>query len=134
MNEKDQLHKTEVSHHQLQQFQQLIGKLFQCCRERMHYQSERFALPEAELRCLQLFQEERYLTPKNIAHKMNVVKSRVTRIVGGLIQKQLLQRIKDPEDSRIRLLSLTPEGHKKLYEINVFLESMHFEGAVSDGA
>ena len=116
---------TEVPDYQLKQFQELILKLFQCCQERMQYQSERFGLPDAELRCLMLFGEERYLTAKGIALKMNVVKSRVSKIVEGLLRKKLIQRINDPEDSRVSLLSLTAEGHKKLNQINMFLESVH---------
>ena len=93
----------------------------------MQYQSERFNLPDAELRCMMLFGEERYLTPKGIAHKMNVVKSRITKIVNGLLKKGLIQRIKDPEDSRIHLLSLTPRGQKKIIEIQGFLDDVHRE-------
>ncbi|MGD8521847.1 MAG: MarR family transcriptional regulator [Desulfobacterales bacterium] len=111
----------------MKQFQELIAKLFQCCQERMQYQCERFELPDAELRCLVLFGQERYLTAKGIAQKMNVVKSRVSKIVDGLIRKKLIQRIKDPEDSRISLLSLSPEGQKKLNEINGFLENVHHQ-------
>ena len=113
--------------YQVNQFQGLIAKLFQCCQERMQYQSDRFNLPDAELRCLQLFANERYLTPKGIAHKMNVVKSRVTKIIDGMVRRKLIQRVKDPEDSRITLLSLTPKGQDKLNEINDFMESIHLE-------
>ena len=93
----------------------------------MQYQSDRFDLPDAELRCLLLFGEERYLTPKGIAHKMNVVKSRISRIIDGLIKKTLIQRIKDPEDSRVSLLSLTPQGQDKLNHINLFLNDIHVQ-------
>lgn len=117
----------DVPEYQLKQFQALILKLFQCCQERMQYQCDRFELPDAELRCLMLFGEERYLTAKGIALKMNVVKSRVSKIVDGLIKKKLIQRIKDPEDSRISLLSLTPAGTEKLNEINEFLQDVHYE-------
>ena len=117
--------KPDVSEFQLEQFQVLISKLFQCCQERMQYQCERFQLPDAELRCLGLFGEERYLTAKGIAPKMNVVKSRVSKIIEGLIKKKLIQSIKDPEDSRVSLLSLTPHGQKKLNEINGFLKDLH---------
>lgn len=117
----------EVPGYQLKQFQELILKLFQCCQERMQYQSERFGLPDAELRCLMLFEAERYLTAKGIAFKMNVVKSRVSKIVEGLLNKKLVQRIKDPEDSRVSLLSLTPEGHNKLNQFNLFLEDIHHQ-------
>jgi DNA-binding MarR family transcriptional regulator len=115
---------SNVTEYQLNKFQELIARLFQCCQERMQYQSERFQLPDAELRCLGLFGEERYLTAKNISHKMNVVKSRVSKIIDGLLKKGLIQRIKDPEDSRVQLLSLTPEGQKKINEINVFVEDV----------
>lgn len=91
----------------------------------MQYQSERFNLPDAELRCLTLFGEERYLTSKGIAYKMNLVKSRVSRIIEGLLRKKLIQRFKDPEDSRVSLLSLTPDGQRKLDEINSFMEDIH---------
>ena len=117
--------KSEVSDYQLEQFQELITKLFQCCQERMQYQCERFQLPDAELRCLGLFGEERYLTAKGIALKMNVVKSRVSKIIDGLIRKNLVQSIKDPEDSRVSLLSLTPSGQKKLNDINSFSRLIH---------
>jgi DNA-binding MarR family transcriptional regulator len=117
----------DIPDFQLEQFQELILKLFQCCQERMQYQCERFKLPDAELRCLMLFGEERYLTAKGIALKMNVVKSRVSKIIDGLIKKKLIQRIKDPEDSRISLLSLTPHGNQKLNDINDFLKHVHYE-------
>ena len=117
----------EVPDYQLKQFQELIMRLFQCCQERMQYQCERFGLPDAEFRCLMLFGEERYLTAKGIAHKMNVVKSRVSKIVDGLIKKELIQRIKDPEDSRISLLSLSADGQEKINNINNFLQNIHYE-------
>jgi DNA-binding MarR family transcriptional regulator len=56
---------------------------------------------------------------------MNVVKSRVSKIIEGLLKKKLVQRIKDPEDSRVSLLSLTSKGHEKLNDINYFLNDVH---------
>ena len=93
----------------------------------MQYQSERFDLPDAELRCLLLFDGERYLTSKSIALKMNVVKSRVTKIIAGLVKRNLVQRIQDPEDSRVTLLSLTPAGHHKLHEIISFNDYVYHD-------
>ncbi len=91
----------------------------------MQYQSERFGLPDAELRCLLLFADSRYLTSKEIAHKQHVVKSRVTKIAEGLLRKGLIQKIKDPEDSRIVLLSLTARGQRKIDDISRFLGDIH---------
>ena len=125
----DNLLKTEqeIPGYQLAQFQLLINELFQCCQERMQFQSEKFHLPDAEIRCLMLFGDDRYLTPKGISYKMNVVKSRVTKIIEGLVQKKLVQRVKDPEDSRVTLLSLTPEGQKKINIIKEFLKYIQLE-------
>jgi len=120
MNQLNEKNSSEISNYQIQQFQTLVTKLFQCCQERIQYQCERFDLPDAELRCLMLFDEERYLTSKGIAYKMNVVKSRVTKLIGGLFKKKLVQRIPDPEDSRITLLSLTSDGQQKLNDIKAF--------------
>ena len=117
----------EIPAYQLDQFKALVAKLFQCCQERMQYQYDRFQLPDAELRCLVLFSDVRYLTATDIALKMNVVKSRVSKIVDGLLKKRFIQRIKDPEDSRISLLSLTPQGQKKINEINMFLQDVHYQ-------
>lgn len=125
MNYKTETPSRDIPSYQLEQFQRLMSRLYQCCQERMQYQSVRFDLPDAELRCLLLFGEERYLTPKGIAQKMNVVKSRISKIIDGLTKKGYVQRIKDPEDSRVHLLSLSSEGHKKLTEIKVFLDDVH---------
>jgi DNA-binding MarR family transcriptional regulator len=127
MNHLNENSRLEISDYQIQQFQTLVTKLFQCCQERAQYQCERFQLPDAELRCLLLFGEERYLTSKGIAYKMNVVKSRVTKIVNGLVKKKFIQRIPDPEDSRITLLSLTAHGQKKLNEINKFYDFVNLQ-------
>jgi DNA-binding MarR family transcriptional regulator len=127
MNQKDATIQNQASDNQIAQFQGLITKLFQCCQERMQYQCERFGLPDAELRCLTLFGEERYLTAKGIALRMNLVKSRITKIVSGLVQKKLIQKIDDPKDSRVTLLSLTQQGTNKLNEINQFSSEIHSE-------
>ncbi len=125
MNDFKNYRNAEVSAYQLDKFQELITRLFQCCQERMQYQCDRFQLPDAEFRCLLLFGDERYLTAKSIAQRMNVVKSRVSKIIDGLKKKNLIQHIADPEDSRVKLLSLTPAGQKKINEINQFMEDVH---------
>jgi DNA-binding MarR family transcriptional regulator len=112
---------------QIRQFQELVNRLYQCCAERMEFQSEKFELPAAELRCLLLFDGERYLTPGGIARRMNVAKSRVSKIVSGLVRRDLVKRTKDPEDSRVTLLSLTAEGRQKLDEISSFMAKVYSE-------
>jgi DNA-binding MarR family transcriptional regulator len=127
MNQLTKHAKDSISEHQVHRFQELILTLYQCCQDRMQSQSDRFGLPDAELRCLRLFGKERYLTSKGIAPQMGVVKSRVTKIIEGLVNKGLIQRLKDPEDSRITLLSLTTAGQEKLAQINQYVSATNLD-------
>lgn len=117
--------KAHVTEYQLREFQALINILFQCCQDRLQFQSQRFELPDAELRCLMLFENERYLTSKIISQAMNVGKSRMTKIIAGLLDKGLIKRIKDPEDFRVSLISLTPSGKDRLSKIKLFQDELH---------
>jgi DNA-binding MarR family transcriptional regulator len=130
MNNK-KINEQPIPSEQLRQFQATMLKLLQCCQERVRYQSEKFELPDAELRCLMLFEDERYLTAKGIAGKMCVVKSRITKVIDGLVKKGLIQKVADPGDMRITLLSLTPKGQKKLGEIKEFNDLIHKEVLVN---
>jgi DNA-binding MarR family transcriptional regulator len=56
---------------------------------------------------------------------LEVAKSRVTKIVDGLIEKGLVRRFEDPEDARIKLISLTPAGYNKAEEIREFQKDIH---------
>jgi DNA-binding MarR family transcriptional regulator len=103
----------------------LILEMVQCCEDRKLYESHTFGLPYSELKCLMLFDGERYLTVKGIARRLDVAKSRVTKIVNGLIEKGLVKQIDDPGDARIRLISLTPKGEKESDEIAAFESEIH---------
>jgi DNA-binding MarR family transcriptional regulator len=127
MNKIKKIVKPAIHPEQLRQFQSIMIRLLQCCHERMRYQSEKFGLPDAELRCLMLFDGERYLTPKGITGKLNVVKSRITKVIDGLVKRGLVQKVKDPGDARITLLSLSPGGQSKIAEIKEFNDWIHRE-------
>ena len=103
----------------------LIEEISFCCQERVSYQSKKFELTPAELRSLLLFKDERYLTVTALAQRLEVSKSRVTKILDGLLKKKMVHRIDDPEDARIKLISLTPAGQKKTKEIDGFMTDLH---------
>jgi DNA-binding MarR family transcriptional regulator len=117
----------ELLAYQTQKLQDLLKEVNGCCEERYLHETRRFHLLYAEIRCLMLFKGERYLTVKGIAQKLDVAKSRVTRIVDGLINKGLVQRIEDPKDGRIVLVKLTAEGLKKSAEIEKFRSELHYK-------
>ncbi|AMK11685.1 MAG: MarR family winged helix-turn-helix transcriptional regulator [Pseudodesulfovibrio sp.] len=116
---------TFIPERDVAEFQQLMEAVFQCFQERLQDQSERFALPDAELRCLLLFEGERYLTAKTLAYRLNVAKSRVTKLVSSLLKRDLLTSMPDPADSRVKLLSLTPEGGRVVRMISRFRHEAH---------
>jgi DNA-binding MarR family transcriptional regulator len=72
-----------------------------------------------------LFGGERYLTVKGIAQRLDVAKSRVTKIVNGLLKKGLVKQLDDPDDARIKLISLMPAGEEKARAIAAFQRGLH---------
>ena len=116
---------TSVLDYQTQRFEDLMKELVDCCQERTAYISGKFGIPEAEVRCLMLFAGERYLTPKGIAEKLDVSKSRATKIINGLIEKGLAERTDDVNDGRVKLISLTKQGRERSEEIGAVSRDLH---------
>jgi hypothetical protein len=114
MNDAIKNSNSGVPSYQIAQFQGLITKLFQCCQERMQYQSECFGLPDAELRCLRLFANEWYLTPKSIAYNYDSMGVEDYReYLGSLINL-------DP----ILSDSITESGHSFMLVLHVFFANL----------
>jgi DNA-binding MarR family transcriptional regulator len=111
--------------YQSQKLEDLIAEIVRCCKERTSFLSKKFDIPEAELRCLMLFGEERYLTAKGISQRLDVAKSRVSKIINGLLQKRLVESIDDPKDARVKLIGLTSKGQKKSRELNDVTKDLH---------
>jgi DNA-binding MarR family transcriptional regulator len=111
--------------YQTLRLQSLINETVKCCEDRKLYEIQRFGIPYAEIRCLMLFDGERYLTVKSISQRLEVAKSRVTKIVDNLVKKRLLTRINDPRDSRIKLISLTNKGREILDNVDDFHREIH---------
>ena len=125
MNKNNENTNKELLKYYTLRLKALITDIQKCCDYRRLYETQKFGLPAAELKCLLLFEGERYLTVKGIAPKLEVAKSRVTKIIQGLMDKGLVDRIDDPQDSRVKLIRLTPAGNKKAQEINNFKTALH---------
>ena len=125
MNDKTFAFNEDLLTYQAHRLQGLIAEMLKCCEDRKFYESGKFAMPNAELKCLLLFDGQRYLTVTDIAQKLEVAKSRVTKLVNGLKEKQLVAEIDDPKDARIKLISLTPAGHTRFNEIAAFQRDLY---------
>jgi DNA-binding MarR family transcriptional regulator len=112
---------------QTKKLQELVCQVVQCCQERSLYQSQRFGLPRAELGCLLLFKDRRYITAAELADLMEVSKSRVTAVVKGLLSRGLVQRDQDPHDARVQLIRLTRAGEQACQSIEDFVVELHRE-------
>ncbi len=125
MNEQAARINEDLLNYQTLRLKDLIAEMIECCEDRKLYETKRFGLPYAELNCLMLFRGERYLTVKGIAQKLDVAKSRVTKLVDGLMQKGFLERISDPKDARIKLISVSPDGDQISSRIDAFHKDIH---------
>lgn len=115
----------DLIRYQTERLQNVIGEIIGCCEDRHLYEAQKFGVPFAEVKVLLLFQGERYLTVKGIAKRLDLAKSRVTKIIDGLIDKGLVERISDPKDARVKLMSLTLQGQKKSAMIDDFHKEIH---------
>ena len=125
MNDVNKTNDERVLEYQANKLQELIGELHNCCKERYTTEAKAFRVPQAELRCLMLFDGHKYLTGIEIAGLLEVAKSRATVIIENLERKGLVQRSPDPNDARVKLINLTPAGQKKVREIEEFMFSLH---------
>ncbi len=127
MNYKFHNNSSKLEDYQSGRLRELIEEIIHCCQERVLFQSQKFNLTPAELRCISLFNNEKYLTTKGMSQKLEVAKSRVTKIMEGLTQKKLVQCIDDPKDARVKLIRLTQTGYNKYNEINQFMKNIHYQ-------
>jgi DNA-binding MarR family transcriptional regulator len=125
MNDKREKPNNELLDYQTEKIELLIGEMVECCDDRKWYESKKFDLPYAEIKCLMLFNGEHYLTVKDMAQKLDVAKSRITKLVKNLKSKDLIRQIDDPMDARVRLVSLTSRGAALSREIKAFQTDIH---------
>ncbi len=97
---------------------QALDQLTNSYRSLENRRAEKAGLTSAEARCMMCFNRDKYHTVKGLAAELGLVKSRITRIADGLAKKGLTERLPDPEDRRICMMRLTPDGVKKLEELN----------------
>lgn len=126
MNESVEMDPNEdLIQYQTNRLQDLTDEIYQCCQAKTAYLARKCDMHPAEVRCLMLFRGERYLTVKGLAQKLEVAKSRVTKLINGLMEKKLIESMEDPRDGRIKLLSLTQAGRARSEEIASYTAELH---------
>ncbi|MCI0512891.1 MarR family transcriptional regulator [candidate division KSB1 bacterium] len=90
----------------------IIMQLFNQCHEKELRQVERFQISMSEYRGLCFLYEFPHLSVNQLAEKMQLTNSRITRIIDGLTSRGWVQRETGLTDRRINHLFLTSEGKK----------------------
>jgi DNA-binding MarR family transcriptional regulator len=81
-----------------------------CCQSKQEEIAVRANLSLSEFKCLRAFRRDTEMSVKDIAHRMNLTSSRLTRIIDGLVKKRFVTRHIDPDDRRIINVRLTKQG------------------------
>lgn len=125
MNQITETIDDRVLEYQANKLQELISEVHNCCKDRFAHEAKAFKMPQAELKCLMLFEGHKYLTGIEVAGMLEVAKSRAAVIIENLEKKGLVQRSPDPNDARVKLINLTPKGQRKVREIEDFMFDLH---------
>jgi len=102
----------------------LTFELLANCQEKQERIAQKLNLTTSEFRCLKAFDADSQMPIKDIAGKMGLTSSRLTRIIDSMENKGLVRRIPDKTDRRVILVSLTAKGRDisaKLNDQNVKL-------------
>ncbi len=110
---------------QAKKLKEFIDNFIKCCEGKRFYESKKLKLPYVEAKTMLLLKGQRYLTINHIANQLNVAMSRASKIVKDLVKKGFADIISDPKDKRIKLISLTADGKKKVEKIEEFHIQIH---------
>lgn len=105
----------------------LTFSLLANCQEKEIRLAEAHKLTQAEFRCLRLFGAEESVNNKQIAERMNLSPSRLTRIIDGLVQKEYVLREIDPSDRRNMRVFLSKRGVALVQQLNNAYLNIHRE-------
>jgi len=105
----------------------LTFSLLANCQEKEVRLAEVHGLTQAEFRCLRLFGTDESLNNKQIAERMNLSPSRLTRIIDGLVKKEYINREIDPNDRRNMRVTLSKRGKQLTLQLNKAYVDIHSE-------
>ena len=103
----------------------LTYKLLENCTEKQEYIAEKLNLSISEFRCLRSFYIDTTLSVKELASRMNLTSSRLTRIIDGLVAKNFVTRTINAEDRRVMDVALTKDGFSVTRRLNTDYVSIH---------
>ena len=105
----------------------LIFEIIPICEEKESSIADKHGLLQAELKCLRLFGVNESNNNKEIAERMHLSPSRLSRIMDGLVKKEYMTREIDKGDRRNMKLSLSRKGKILANKLNNEFVEVHAE-------
>lgn len=105
----------------------MLREIVECCQEGEAIQSDIHGLTPAETRTLVALKYHNCHTTADLADKLFVAKSRVTRIVDDLVEKGIAIRSEDPTDRRVCVVRLTAKGETVSERLTLYIMRLHGE-------
>jgi DNA-binding MarR family transcriptional regulator len=97
------------------------------CQEKEARLAEEHELFQVEFRCLRLMGIDEGLNNNEIAQRMDLSSSRLTRVIDGLVKKGYMTRVIDPTDRRNMIVSLSRRGKILSNKLNKAFVGIHYE-------
>jgi DNA-binding MarR family transcriptional regulator len=105
----------------------LTFNLLARCQAKEEWLAEQRGLFQAEFKCLRVFGSDKSLTCKEIANRMNLSQSRITRVIDGLEKKGYMNREIDQTDRRNIKVTLSRKGKILTTKLDREFTDIHFE-------
>jgi len=105
----------------------LTFTLLSTCQQKEAILAEQYGLTQSEFRCLKMFDKKETINNKNIAKRMNLSASRLTRIIDGLVAKGYTEREINPSDRRNMDVNLSKKGVNLVQKLDLAYVNIHKE-------
>lgn len=89
---------------------ELTFQLLEQCHRKQEQIAENLGLTIAEFKVLRAFRHDRKLSTGELGHRVKLSSSRITRILDGLVKKEIVTRGAAADDRRVINITLTHRG------------------------
>jgi DNA-binding MarR family transcriptional regulator len=109
------------------QLAELTFVLLEDCHQKEMRMAERYGLTASEFRCMRLLNVGEVINNKELARRLNLSPSRLTRIINGLVEKGYTLREIESGDRRNMRVFLSPKGERMVGNLNEAYVKIHEE-------
>jgi DNA-binding MarR family transcriptional regulator len=116
-------HKNELA----EQMADLTYELLENCQIKIERTARELNLTVAEFKLLRCLGDYEKVSAGELARRMGLSSSRLTRIIEGLIRKKIAKKTVGGRDRRVAEIQLTPEGTQTRNQLKLMYVTVHQE-------